>query len=122
MHTKLLFHQNCREYFQIISDEHYIATVLAANGMGNETDCEGAAMHVDWSRVHYNCSSVWCNCAKQMNSCNFLCDGLAYSFALPIDSRGEALLCTAGAWLGVPIPVSGAYVRNRIRIQRFRLP
>ena len=33
------------------SDEHYFATLLAAEGRDAETDCHGYAVHVDWSRM-----------------------------------------------------------------------
>ena len=33
------------------SDEHYFATLLAAEGRDAETDCRGYAVHVDWSRM-----------------------------------------------------------------------
>eukprot|EP00884_Botryococcus_braunii_P000625 jgi/Botrbrau1/10563/Bobra.0343s0011.1 len=32
------------------SDEHYFASLLAAQGRDNETDCKGFMMNVDWSR------------------------------------------------------------------------
>ncbi len=40
----------CSKWYSCVSDEHYLPTVLAAAGLGNETTCFGNAMHVDWRR------------------------------------------------------------------------
>lgn len=41
------------------SDEHYLPTLLASHGKGDETDCSGELTHRDWSRVKETDPHPW---------------------------------------------------------------